>query len=403
MIRRLALLGLVLTALGVSVAAQVIPGAGAQMPDAKAMSGVPLPTADLPAGTVTVRVVQGSMDKPIAGITVEITGGVRRETGETGRAEFSGLQPGSTIKAFAIVGTERLESHDIKVPSNGGVRVALVATDPELEKRAAEDRKLAEGPAQKGTVVLGGDSRFVFEVGDSALNVFNLFQIVNTARVPIDPGGSIVFDLPANAEHAAMMEGSSSLATASGTRVEVKGPFPPGTTLVQFAYELPYSSNSLSVRQVMPAQLTQLTVIAQKVGNMHLTSPQMTQHGDRESNGQTYVLGQGPAVAAGSPVEFSFTGLPYAPMWPRNLALVLAVGILAAGVWYSVTGAPKVDDSPERRRLETRREKLLGELASLEESHRAGRLDATHYTGRRQELISSLERVYAALDEDAAA
>ena len=402
MIRRLVLLALLITIPGVSAAAQ-IPGAGAQMPDAKAMSGVPLPTADLPAGTVTVRVVQGSMDKPIAGITVEITGGVRRETGETGRAEFSGLQPGSTIKAFAIVGTERLESQDIKVPSNGGVRVALVATDPELEKRAAEDRKLAEGPAQKGAVVLGGDSRFVFEVGDSALNVFNLFQIVNTARVPIDAGGSIVFDLPVNAEHAAMMEGSSSLATASGKRVEVKGPFPPGTTLVQFAYELPYSSNSLSVRQVMPAQLTQLTVIAQKVGNMHLTSPQMTQHGDRESNGQTYVLGQGPAVAAGSPVEFSFTGLPYAPTWPRNLALFLAVAILAAGVWYSVTGAPKTGDSPERRRLETRREKLLGELTSLEESHRAGRLEATQYTGRRQELVSSLERVYAALDEDAAA
>ena len=33
------------------------------------MSGVPLPTADLPAGTMTVRVIQGSMDKPIAGIT----------------------------------------------------------------------------------------------------------------------------------------------------------------------------------------------------------------------------------------------------------------------------------------------------------------------------------------------
>lgn len=403
MMRRVVLLLFLVAVSAMPATAQVIPGSGAQMPDAKAMSGVPLPTSDLPPGTVTVRVVQGSMDKPIAGITVEITGGARRETGENGRAEFSGLQPGSTIKVFAIVGAERLESQEIKVPSNGGVRVALVATDPELEKRAAEDRRLAEGPAQKGAVVLGGDSRFVFEVGDSALNVFNLFQIVNTARVPIDPGGPVVFDLPANAEHAAMMEGSSTLATAAGKRVEVKGPFPPGTTLVQFAYELPYSSQSLSVRQVMPAQLTQLTVIAQKVGNMHLTSPQMTQHGDREANGQTYVLGQGPAVAAGGAVEFSFTGLPYAPTWPRNLALFLAVTILAAGVWYSVTGAPSTSDSRERRRLEARREKLFGELTALEESHRAGRLDSTHYSARRQELISSLERVYAGLDEEAAA
>ena len=388
--------------LAVPAAAQM-PGAGAQMPDAKAMSGVPLPTADLSPGTLTVRVVQGSMDKPIAGITVEITGGTRRETGENGRAEFTGVPVGSTVKAFAVVGDERLESQDIRMPSNGGVRVALVATDPELEKQAAEDRKLAQGPAQRGTVVIGGESRFVFEIGDGGLNVFNLFQVVNTARVPVETGGPLVFELPPTAEHAAMMEGSSSLATAAGTRIVVNGPFPPGTTMVQFAYTLPYSGSDVTVRQVMPAPLTQLTVIAQKIGAMHLTSPQMTQHGDREAEGQTYVFGQGPAIAAGGAVEFAFTGLPHAATWPRNLALVLAVTILAAGVFFSIGGPKRLLASAEKQRLEARREKLLTELTTLEESHRAGRVDPAQYAARRQQLIASLERVYASLDEEAAA
>ena len=383
-------------------AAQV-PPAGAQMPDPKLMSGVPLPTPDLPPGTLTVRVIQGAMDKPIAGITVEVTGGIRKETGENGRAEFSGLQPGATVKAAAIVGTEKLESQEIRLPSNGGIRVVLVATDPELEKRAAEDRRLAQGPAQRGTVVVGGDSRFVFEVGDEGLNVFNLFQIVNTARVPIDIGGSLVFELPAEAEHAAMMQGSSDKAAAAGTRIVVTGPFPPGSTMVQFAYTMPYSGGGVTVRQVLPAQLTQLTVIAQKVGEMHLASPQMTQHADRESEGQTYILGRGPAVAAGGVVEFTFTGLPNHAVWPKNLALFLAVAILAAGVFYSVSGGVKSKVPAERQRLEARREKLFAELAALEESHRAGRVDPGHYGSRRQQLIASLERIYAALDEEAAA
>jgi hypothetical protein len=373
------------------------------MPDAKAMSGVPLPTADLPAGTITVRVVQGSMDKPIAGITVELTGGVRRETGADGRAEFSGLALGSTVKALTIVGAERLESQEIRLPSNGGVRVALVATDPELEKRAAEDRKFAEGPAQRGTVVIGGDSRFVFELGDGGLNVFNLFQIVNTARVPIDTGTPVVFELPADAEHAAMLEGSSDRAVAAGKRIEVKGPFPPGTTMVQFAYTLPYSGDRMTVRQLMPAQLTQLTVIVQKLGNMHLVSPQMTQHGDRESNGQNYILGQGPAVAAGTAVEFNFSGLPNTAVWPRNVALALAVAILLGGAIYSVGGRRTANASVERQRLEARREKLFDELTALEEAQRGGRMDPAHYASRRQHLIASLERIYAALDEEAAA
>ena len=395
--------GLIVCAMLAVPAAAQIPGAGAQMPDAKAMSGVPLPSADLPPGTLTVRVVQGSMDKPIAGITVEITGGIRKETGENGRAEFSGLPVGTTVKAFAVVGDERLETQEVRLPSNGGVRVALVATDPELEKRAAEDRKLAQGPAQRGAVVIGGESRFVFEVGDNGLNVFNLFQIVNTARVPIDPGGPLVFQLPDDAVRADMMEGSSKLAVAAGKRITVTGPFPPGATLVQFAYTLPYSSGDLTVRQVMPAQLSQLTVIAQKVGAMHLASPQMTQHGDREAEGQTYIVGQGPAVAAGSAVEFAFSGLPHAATWPRNLTLFLAVAILIGGVVYSVGGVERSTATAEKKRLEARREKLLGELTSLEESHRAGRVDPAQYAARRQQLFASLERVYASLDEEAAA
>ena len=243
----------------------------------------------------------------------------------------------------------------------------------------------------------------MFEIGDEGLNVFNLFQILNTARVPIDTGGPIVFELPGAAEQAAMLEGSSKLATAAGNRIEVKGPFPPGTTMVQFAYTLPYSGGSVTVRQVMPAQLAQVTVIAQKIGATHLSSPQITQHGEREANGQTYILGQGPAVAAGGAVEFAFTGLPHTSTWPRNLALSLVVLILVAGAFYSMARLPQAAGGTERKRLEARREKLFAELTALEESHRAGRIDPAHYAGRRQQLIASLERVYAALDEEAAA
>ena len=55
----LAVTGLV-ASIGVPAAGQIaqVPP-GAQMPDPKQMSGVPLPTGDIPAGTVTVRVVRG--------------------------------------------------------------------------------------------------------------------------------------------------------------------------------------------------------------------------------------------------------------------------------------------------------------------------------------------------------
>src|SRR6185369_6987136 len=87
--------------------------AAAQMPDPRQMSGVPLPVADLPTGTVTVRVVRGAMTNVIPGQLVELSGGpspLSAKTNDSGRAEFSGLQPGTRVKAATTVNGERIES-----------------------------------------------------------------------------------------------------------------------------------------------------------------------------------------------------------------------------------------------------------------------------------------------------
>jgi len=375
------------------------------MPDPRQMSGVPLPTSDLPVGTLTVRVIRGSLSNPVPNHPVDITGGasVTKPTNESGRAEFPNLAPGLRIKASTTVNGERLESQEVQIPSTGGVRIMLVATDAEAAGREAEDRRLALSPAQRGIVVLGEQSRFVFEMGEDGLSVFNIFQVLNTARTPVDPAAPVVFVLPEGAVRAGLLEGSTPLASVVGDRVEVKGPFPPGMTLLQFAYTLPYAGDTLSVRQVLPVQLTQLTVAAQKIGAMRLSSTQIAQQRDVASEGQTYVLGQGPTVPPGGAVEFSFSGLPHAARWPRNLALALVVLILAAGAFASVRGRGVETTEPARRALQAKRERLFDQLADLEQGQRAGALAPAAYAGRRQQLMTSLERVYAALDEEAAA
>ena len=387
--------------------AQVMPGAGGTpMPDAKQMSGMPLPVGDVQPGTVVVRVVRGAMTNPIAGQTVTLTvGGVPRsaKTNDSGRAEFNGLAPGAQVKATTTVGTETLESQEFAVPAAGGIRVALVATDPELEKRAAEDRKLAQGPAVSGIVVLDDQSRFVFELGDESLSVFNLVQILNTARTPVQTAQPVTFDLPDGAEGAALLDGSSPQATLAGRRVTVNGPFAPGPTLVQFAYSMPYTGADLSFSQKLPVAMTRLTILAQKVGAMHLASPQMSEHRDMTTDGQTYILGQGPALKAGDVVTFNFTGLPHAPTWPRNLALFAAVAILGAGAWSGLRPRQaSVEQQDRQKKLNARRDRLFNELTALEEQQRAGTIDPERYTARRRDLVAALERVYAELDEEAA-
>jgi hypothetical protein len=380
---------------------------GAQMPDVRQMSGMPLPVGDMAPGTVVVRVIRGGLANPLVNHKVELVGAgapMSLTTNETGRAEFKGLTPGTRVKAITVIGAERLESQEFAVPPNGGIRLMLVGLDPDAEKRAAEDRKLAQQPPQPGDVVLGDQSRFVFELGDEGLSVFNILQIVNAQRTPVQPAHPVVFELPDVAVGAGVLEGSSPQATVAGRRVTVNGPFAPGDTLVQFAYTLPYSGETVSMSQPLPVALKQVTILAQKVGALHLTSPQMAQHREMNAEGQTYIVGQGPALKAGDSLNVVFTGLPYAPTWPRNLALAIAVAILAAGAWTATRSSRAVQQADGRRRkLEETRDRLFGELTALEEKLRTGAIDAQRHGTRRRELVTALERVYAQMDEEAAA
>jgi len=380
--------------------------AAAQMPDPKQMSGVPLPVGDLPTGTVTVRVVRGTMTNVISGQRVDLIGPtpMSAKTNDAGRAEFTGVQPGSRVRASTTVDGENLESQEFTIPPNGGIRIALVAPDKASPQPSGSNAQSAPVPAQPGTVVLGQQSRFIFEMGDEALNCFAVLDIVNSAGAPVQTAQPIVFELPSESRGAGLLEGSTPQASVQDKRIIVRGPFVPGTTSLQFGYSLPISGASLTLEQTLPLPLGQVSVMAQKIGDMQLESPQIAEHRDMPLQGETFIVGKGPAIPAGRVMSFRFTGLPHQPVWPRNVALGLAFLILGAGVWASTRRTPgsQVDET-HRKRLVARRDRLFAELTSIEEQHREDTIDADRYAERRRELLAALERVYAQLDDEAAA
>ena len=377
----------------------------ARQMDPKQVAGIPLPVADVPVGTVVVRVIRGSLANNIPDQPVQLTSGGRdrsETTDATGRAQFTGLEPGSEVTATATIGGERLQSQTFRVPSSGGIRLLLVATDPDAEKRADAAPANAAAAAQPGTVALGEQSRFVFEFGDGSISVFALMQVTNAGSAPVQPAQPLVFELPPGATGATILQDSSPQAKAEGKRITVIGPFSPGPTIVQFAYSMPYSGASLTIEQQVPAALSRVIVLAQKGGDMRLQSPQMTEQREMTAEGNVYIVGQGPGVAPGATLAFHFSNLPHAPTWPRNLALAAAVVILLAGAWASRRASlPAVIDRA-REKLESRREKLFGELTALEQQHRSGAIDPARYSQRRAELVAALERVYAEIDRRAA-
>jgi hypothetical protein len=369
-----------------------------QMPDPKQMAGIPRPVDDLPAGSVSVRLIRGQLSNNIADHPVELHFGNGRvltvKTDDAGRAQFDKLPAGSPVKAIAVVDGERLESQEFPAPSQGGIRLMLVATD----KTAGAAR--AGAPAVAGSVTLGNETRIVIEPGDEVVSVYYLLDIVNSLGSPVTPTAPFRFDMPAGAQGTNIMEGSSPLAKANGLHVSVSGPFPPGKTFVQVACQLPVDAASLDIAQSFPAPLDRLAVLVKKVGDVKLNSPQLVRQQEFPNEGDVIIVGMGNAVPAGQQFVMSLADLPHHSLVPRWTALSLAGLIVLAGIW--VAGRSKDDPAlrdAERKRMIARREKLLSELVRLENDHRNGRGDRARYASRREDLVAALELLYGALDD----
>lgn len=364
------------------------------------MSGIPRPVTDLPDRAISVRLIRGDLSKNIANSPVHLHVGSKIrtvKTDESGRAQFDGVEVGAPVRAVAVVDGERLESQEFPAPAQGGIRLLLVATDK--EEAAAGGQPLASTPVP-GQVVMAGNTRLVMEPGEESVQVYYLLDLVNKASTPVNPPAPLVFEVPAEAGGAAILEGSSPQAALSGKRVTIGGPFAPGSTSVQLAYEIPAPTGSLEVAQRFPVSFEQLAVIVKKVGSTSVRSRQITRQQEAPAGGEVYIWGTGGTIAANQPIEIALDGMPHHSPVPRWIALSLAVVIVAVGVWASARPEDRAGLAAERKRLVARREKLLGDLVRLEVDRREGRTDGLRYDARREEIVAALEHIYGALDTD---
>jgi hypothetical protein len=393
-----------LLAAGYSLLPPSVASAQVEMPDPSAIAGTPLPAPELPARTVTVRVVRERMGNNVAGQEVTLTVGSDKRTIKTdaqGRAQFDGLSVGATVQATTVVDGETLTSQQFPVPATGGVRVALIAgiAAAKAAEKAAADAAAKE-PARPGVVEIGPESRIIIEYQDDNLTLFYLLEVINNARTPIDIGGPLMIVLPTGAAGASMMQGSSPSASAQGDRVTITGPFPPGKTIAQIGFSLPQASASLKLEQQWPVALAQIFVGMEKIGNMQIASPQLTDVREMNSEGQPFIMATGGRLNAGETLVLNLTGLPAHSQTPRNVALAAIVLIFGIGAWFAMS--PAKAHARQDAKLVARREKLMNEIVALEKKRRQKPLsDADE--ARVQRVTAELERVIAQLDRSEAA
>jgi hypothetical protein len=370
------------------------------MPDPSAIAGTPLPAPELPDSTVTVRVVRERMGNNIAGqsVTLRVGGATRTATTDAqGRAQFDRLPAGALVQATTTVDGETLTSQEFAAPAKGGVRVALIAG---IQKAAAAERAAAAAgarePARPGVVEFGPESRIILEFQDDVLTLFYLLEVVNNARTPIDIGGPLILELPTGASGAVMLQGSSPQASVLAARLTITGPFPPGKLTAQVGFSLPNAGSDLLLTQKWPAALSQIFVAAEKIGPMQMSSPQLPEIRETQTEGGVFLMGSGGRVEPGGSLTVHLRGMPADDHTARNAALAIVMVILAVGVWMALT--PASARAAEDKKLAGKRERLMADIVALERKRRTRGLTEPD-EARLQRLTADLERVLASLDQ----
>ena len=377
------------------------PGMAGGMPDVRQMAGIPMPMDDVPAGTVVVRVVKDELTNTLQNIEVqlEVDGRVRTaRTDADGRATFPGLSIGANVHATSVVNGQKLDSQPFSVPPEHGVRLLLLAGGggPAAATPAAPGAPPQTG---SGPLSFGGQSRFQIEMNDDAVEVFYVLEIINRGATPLNQPSEVVFQLPDEATQGSTLEGSSTQVQVRGSKVSITGPFQPGTTSVQVAFTLPPAGPDRTIRQTFPIPLDQIQVLASKTGDLQISSPQFAGNGVSNNPGGAFIMGTGPALAAGTEFALNLSGLPTRPTAWRRIAIGLVVFILVVGAWATFTARPDEAVSSRRAELHARRERLLSDLVRLEQQRQPGAANDVKYAARRSELTAQLERVYGELDQ----
>jgi hypothetical protein len=364
------------------------------MPDVRAMSGIPRPDGATAQGTISVRLVRGQLTNVVTNHPVEFIVNGKSQTLTTdssGRAVLSGVAAGATVHVLATVDGERLDSQDFPAPPDTGVLLLLVAID----KTGASD---AASRAVAGTVTIGGQSRIITQFEDEVLQVYYIFDIVNPSSEAVKTS-PLVFELPPSAENPTVLENSARNAVAKGRTITATGPFPPGVTSVEMAYSLPPGERA-SIRLPLPAPLVQVSVMVEKVGAMVVSSPQLTDLRENSDSGKQFVIGTGPALAAGSVLSVDIMGLPHRETWPQYAALALGLVALAGGAWGAARTGGRSSAALAKAELEKRREAAFTALLRIEQRSTPGRPEDAAIAERRAELKAELERIYGELDTE---
>ncbi len=190
-------------------------------------------------------------------------------------------------------------------------------------------------------------------------------------------------------------------------------PFTPGVTRVVLSFDVPYTEMIYDYREVLPVDIEALTVLTD---DPELKISSETTSFKKEAENQGFDLYSTSSLSKSSVLAIQFSGggggaSPAAPEWPRifvrsqklersTLPLVVVPALILLGLALFTAKKPisKTTEEKHGDSLKLFSDKLLNQIARLDDLYATGTIPETLYRSKRLELKSRLALILRRLN-----
>ena len=359
-----------------------------------AVAGKVGPAEGLPAGTLELILLDEG-GKPIPGRLVQL-GQVTKESAlkvlrassnEAGVARFEGLTTGEGTGYAALTEHQgvRLSTEPFRMEAGTGMRGQIRAigrtSDPSVLR-------------------YDNRTRLIVEVGEDALQVMEELILKSASARAFEPAGDgLLVPLPEGFEGAREIEGGVPLDVRAGQGAALRTMVTATPTRVRVGFVVPAGgSRDVELRQKLPFPFEGALLLVPASTNLTVDGSGLRERpAQADAQGNAVKLYEIDPIPAGRDLILTVRGLPALDRKGRNIAGVICLLLVAAAIIGSPRPQKVVRAVASAAQLAERREKLFGELVTLEQQRRQAKAKDASLEDRRQELVAKLENVYREL------
>lgn len=256
------------------------------------------------------------------------------------------------------------------------------------------------GAVTKDTRAVSAQITIIHELGDQSLRTQESWAISNHGSSSIDPA-LLTVEFPKIRllkldDDVQGFEASDDRQTVRATR-----PLPPGTGALSGAYILDTARDTASYRRRFPVEVEVLRVILEHAPNLSLTSNVEATRRDRDLNGIKFAIWDFARIPANQEVSIEIRGIPYKPVWPTQLTLVLAVLIVLWAAYALRSGrvpGSELSSSLTPLSAAARKDRILRAIEILDRELEGQKITENRYKRRHEDLTRQLAVVLRELD-----